>query len=1183
MLSGVSVTGTRDPLGDAATRDVVLVRPPYPETGTITGLADLAPFGVDLRETYGSFALVSVDSRARHRLIEAGWELIDLRERTLTGRGAFRFDTRRGEPSIPDALRVDPAVDPAYDLYIVQFVGPVKAEWQRRLAAMGASLHDYLPQFSFVVGMDRGTARQVRNLPFVGWVGVYQPAYKISANLLGAADSAVPTEIAIFRGRDPTVVARAVQELGGSVRETWMQDGAPRLLASLSARGIPRLAAMREVTWIERTYPDIGFNMQATGVVQSGSPGYRPLFLNDLSANGQVITMADSGLDYCHEAFRASATSCGIVGASHRKVLAYYAPAGASGDSIDNSGHGTHVAGTALGDAPDPTGAYGTYNTLSGADGHAFGARIIVQDIAFAGSPYFYPPQDYGSLFTPSYTAGSRVHTNSWGGGEGAGSNYSDKAAAIDAFVWSSSPDHRDYVILFAAGNVGPNLGTISHQASAKNILTVGGTKNGFSANDMYCVQFGYSCSSRGPAGDGRLKPTVLAPAQGIISARFNTVTGYWAFTGTSMATPDVAGNAALARQYFLRGYYPTGRQVGVDGFTPSAALIKAILINSAVEINGTGAYDNGEFWYPNNSQGWGRILMDNALYFDGDARHLSVVDGTTGLVTGALREYAFAVVDPSEPLEVTLVWTDPPAAAGASRALMNDLNLLVTDPLGNAYKGNVFKRYGTLEAKLANPGESETGGSYDAVNVEEGVLRMSPAAGVWRVTVTGQNVVQGPQPFALVVTGGTRNLADFPYPLIVGGKGGDLGGSIVIGASTVKTCARKSIGAAASSADAVNAAIVAGALGNESGTGITRERLDTEVVNCDATSVVASGDLLGIGDATVNIFAKAVNAKLPVRFAGASDGTGKGLYASETKVNYERTVNADGSVDDYAFFSMAYDGPAARFFHVAAGLTAASTEAIAQLLAIDVEGGLIQGNLRRGTGVVVKLHDDTGDGTFETYVIADGSGGAVRPALPRRGLPAFPSPGTIAETLVVGLEKSHLGLSGMSNRAALGAIPLAVLRARALAVGRIWAVLDTEAVDPSGSTITAPGNLLAIGGKGVNAVSKIVNPSLRVRFVDKLGICSVDLDGSYRLCGKSIGKYNGHTYTSDTGMDGITMTDGRSVNVVAGYTEYSTRGVAIAIGRGMISRGGFSAIMIYLVDETGDGTYETVQIIDSL
>lgn len=45
------------------------------------------------------------------------------------------------------------------------------------------------------------------------------------------------------------------------------------------------------------------------------------------------------------------------------------------------------------------------------------------------------------------------------------------------------------------------------------------------------------------------------------------------------MATPVVAGAAALLRQYFVQGFYPTGAAVSASGFTPSGPLLKAVVL----------------------------------------------------------------------------------------------------------------------------------------------------------------------------------------------------------------------------------------------------------------------------------------------------------------------------------------------------------------------------------------------------------------------------------------------------------------------------------------------------------------------------------------------------------------------------------------------------------------------------
>ncbi len=52
------------------------------------------------------------------------------------------------------------------------------------------------------------------------------------------------------------------------------------------------------------------------------------------------------------------------------------------------------------------------------------------------------------------------------------------------------------------------------------------------------------------------------------------------------MATPTVAGNAVLLQQYFTEGFYPSGVKTKADGFAPSGALLKALLMHSGQAVS---------------------------------------------------------------------------------------------------------------------------------------------------------------------------------------------------------------------------------------------------------------------------------------------------------------------------------------------------------------------------------------------------------------------------------------------------------------------------------------------------------------------------------------------------------------------------------------------------------------------
>jgi hypothetical protein len=258
------------------------------------------------------------------------------------------------------------------------------------------------------------------------------------------------------------------------------------------------------------------------------------------------------------------------------------------------------------------------------------------------------------------------------------------------------------------------------------------------------------SFSSCGPTDDGRIKPDVTLPGENIISANNDTNTGTnncntRSMSGTSMAAPGVAGAAALVREYYTGGWYPSGTAQLGDAFTPSAALLKASLVHSAQSMTSVGQP------IPADCQGWGRVLLDNVLHFSGEDRDLWVEDDTAGASSVGpeqTRRAAFQV-GAGESLKVTLTWTDHPSTPAAAVHLVNDLDLLVSGPAGT-FRGNVFAA-----------GASAAGGSFNHRDTVEQVYLPAPAAGDYTVTVDAFNLPQGPQPYALVVSGDLVALPD--------------------------------------------------------------------------------------------------------------------------------------------------------------------------------------------------------------------------------------------------------------------------------------------------------------------------------------------------------------------------------------------------------------------------------------
>ncbi len=697
------------------------------------------------------------------------------------------FDPLQGEPQVDAALRTDAYPGAGEGAYIVQFKGPIQGAWKGQVRALGGRVMDYLPDYAFLVWMDSAVRERVAALDTVRWVGLYQPAYKLSPNL----DRSKPLyRVVLFEGANLAAVESRLAELDTPTSEV----SAEQFALFLPEGGVDLVAAWPEVLWIENRPLYRVSNDIATGILgapTAWSSGYTGL--------GQKITVADTGIDTGVDAsgvadmhadfddrFKTEPTSQSEI-RSYPVDGSWAGCAEFVGDDDGaadlDSGHGTHVLGSVLGDGGASSGAI---------KGTAYEATPTFQAVeqwttwtglcAIRYDPGYYLtglPLDLYPFFEDAYDWGSQIHSNSWGSPEDG--LYTEDSRAVDRFMWDQLwDDEADMLILFAAGNAGVDgdvdgfvdEDSLDAPGTAKNALTVGASDNerdsgGYNPGGdcdtwgtcwpnsfPYVVDTPTSIdrisdvreelaafSSRGPANDGRIKPDVVAPGTNILSTRSSVADAadyyawgpyndyYMYMGGTSMATPLAAGAAALVREYYGEAFGHT---------TPSAALLKATLINSAVDIAGYG-YSGEEAGQPipNNHEGWGLVDVDAAT-----SGQREFVDGDS-VGTDDTLAYYYNVGSSTIPLKVTLVWSDYPASAPSAGALVNDLDLRITAEGGTTYLGNVF-----------TSGWSVTGGVADSINNVESVYIESPAPGQWTVEVAGSNVSQASQPFALVVTG---------------------------------------------------------------------------------------------------------------------------------------------------------------------------------------------------------------------------------------------------------------------------------------------------------------------------------------------------------------------------------------------------------------------------------------------
>ena len=619
---------------------------------------------------------------------------------------------------LPPAKGLDPALQSHAatlgargDEYVYGFVllrDRLDEPTEHALARLGAELlgrHDD----TYKARLPVAALAAIAAMPQVEWVGVSPPHLKQSLELAavrgakGAAagiGSATPLPIFInlFEGDESGDFRRELEAAGAKVGA--YDPGLHFYRAVAPGPIIEKIAALDFVLFIELIEPDAPAHDQSTPLIDADilRPG-TPLGHTRYSGAPIPVGIMDSGFRFGNGGHQDLALKIGCA--------LNFTTDGSTGFD-DGLGHGTHILGTIAGEGGANHRFKGVAPGVGTLGGNIKGAKIYT-NAGQGNSDWSVAAMDW---FATAFECNLEppVVINYSGGGSGIGLTGTDlKSRRLDEKVWNNA---QLYVV--AAGNDGqgpsPSQGTVNSPGVAKNALTVGNVlDNGYlKVGDLA------NNSSRGPTGDGRIKPNVVAPGAGITSTSAVVLNSYIPNAGTSFATPHVTGLAAT-----LMHHYPEFK------FKP--ALMRAHLMATALAHDGVPGPTNNEYgagrvssylahWDHNNNDGW-------------------FTQRFWGNVNNQTAGYREIVVPPNtHQLIVVMTWGEPPASSGASRAVLYDLDLWLD--------------HGADCGLVIACGEFASRSGVD--NVEYVILN-NPPAGVYALKVDPHDAPTHLLPFAMV------------------------------------------------------------------------------------------------------------------------------------------------------------------------------------------------------------------------------------------------------------------------------------------------------------------------------------------------------------------------------------------------------------------------------------------------
>ena len=306
------------------------------------------------------------------------------------------------------------------------------------------------------------------------------------------------------------------------------------------------------------------------------------------------------------------------------------------------------------------------------------------------------------------------------------------------------------YLMVVAAGNEG-NDNTVNpnplseemffdkltgHSTSKNNLVIANGNDATINTDGTLLSVTVSASSSEGPTDDFRVKPDLMGNGTGLYSSYDTSDTAYNSISGTSMASPNVAGSLLLLQQYYNETY----------GNFMRASTLKGLALHTADDVAIEG---------PDAASGWGLMNAKKAAEtvtkkdFQSIISEIELINGSTYTVV--------VKSDGIAPLLASISWTDLPGVANSGTVndptpvLVNDIDIRITKVSED--ESETFMPWKLISVNTNEKGDNLVD-PYERIEIEN-------ASGEYTITISHKEVLEGgSQKVSLIVTGVSSGIA---------------------------------------------------------------------------------------------------------------------------------------------------------------------------------------------------------------------------------------------------------------------------------------------------------------------------------------------------------------------------------------------------------------------------------------